>query len=89
MSTAMRSRMAVAASVVLLAVGTVVAQQRAAAGNAGADAAIAKARTAYQTAAGAQDGAAIAKLYTPDGIEMPPNAPARLSRRITNSSHRR
>jgi len=88
MSTAMRSRVAVAASVVLLAVGTVVAQQRAAAGNAGADAAIAKARTAYQTAAGAQDGAAIAKLYTADGVEMPPNAPAQKGRAAIEAYHK-
>ena len=37
------------------------------------DPAVAKVRAAYQSAAGAQDGAALAKLYTPDGVEMPPN----------------
>jgi len=37
---------------------------------------VAKARSAYEKAAGAQDAAAIAKLYTADGVEMPPNAPA-------------
>jgi uncharacterized protein (TIGR02246 family) len=84
----MRSRVAAAASVVLLAGGAAVAQQRAAAGNAGADAAIAKVRTAYQTAAGAQDGPAIAKLYTADGIEMPPNAPAQKGRPAIEAYHK-
>ncbi len=88
MSTAMRSRLAVAASVILLAAGTAVAQQRAAAGNAADDAAIAKVRTAYQTAAGAQDGAAIAKLYTADGVEMPPNAPAQKGRAAIQAYHK-
>ena len=60
---------AVVGALALMTVG-VAAQQK------GADeAAIAKLRTAYQTAAGTQDGAAIAKLYAPDGVEMPPNAP--------------
>jgi uncharacterized protein (TIGR02246 family) len=45
-------------------------------GGGGDAAAIAKVRTAFQTAAIAQDGAAIAKLFAPDGVEMPPNAPA-------------
>ena len=40
------------------------------------DPAIAKVRSAYQAAAGSQDAAALAKLYTADGVEMPPNAPA-------------
>ncbi len=44
-------------------------------GNADA-AGIAKTRSAYEKAAAAQDGAAIAKLYTADGVELPPNAPA-------------
>ena len=51
------------------------------------DPAIAKVRSAYQTAAGAQDGAALAKLYTPDGIEMPPNAPAAKGRAAIEAFH--
>ena len=55
----------------------------------GADeAAIAKLRTAYQTAAGTQDGAAIAKLYAPDGVEMPPNAPAVKGRPAIEAFHK-
>jgi uncharacterized protein (TIGR02246 family) len=61
---------ATAGVVALLALG-VSAQQK------GADeAAIAKVRTAYQTAASSQNAAAMAKLFAPDGIEMPPNAPS-------------
>ena len=56
---------------------------------AGADeAAIAKARTAFQTAAGTQDGAAIAKLFTTDGVEMPPNAPAAKGRAAIEAYHK-
>src|SRR6187431_2106889 len=56
---------------------------------AGADeAAIAKARTAFQTAAGTQDGAAIAKLFTSDGVEMPPNAPAAKGRAAIEAYHK-
>ena len=56
---------------------------------AGADeAAIAKARTAFQTAAGTQDGAAIAKLFTTDGVEMPPNAPAAKGRAAIEAFHK-
>ena len=51
------------------------------------DAAIAKVRTAFQTAAGTQDGAAIAKLFTPDGVEMPPNAPAAKGRAAIEGFH--
>jgi uncharacterized protein (TIGR02246 family) len=63
---------AIVAAFGLMAAG-VSAQQKAAGGD---EAAIVKIRTAYQTAAGSADGAAIAKLYAPDGVEMPPNAPA-------------
>ena len=52
------------------------------------EAAIAKIRTAYQTAAGTQDGAAIAKLYAPDGVEMPPNAPAAKGRAAIEAFHK-
>lgn len=55
----------------------------------GADeAAIAKIRTAYQTAAGTQDGAAIAKLYAPSGVEMPPNAPPVKGRAAIEAFHK-
>lgn len=57
---------------VALAVASVSAQQKSAAD----EAAIAKVRTAYQTAVGSQNAAAVAKLYAADGVEMPPNAPA-------------
>lgn len=52
------------------------------------DPAIAKVRSAYQTAVGAQDGAALAKLYTPDGVEMPPNAPAAKGRAAIEAFHK-
>jgi uncharacterized protein (TIGR02246 family) len=70
--------------IALMAVG-VSAQQKAAAAD---EAAIAKVRTAYQTAAGSQDGAAMAKLYAPDGIEMPPNAPAAKGRAAIEAFHK-
>ena len=55
----------------------------------GADeASIAKVRTAYQTAAGSQDGAALAKLFAPDGVEMPPNAPAAKGRPAIEAFHK-
>lgn len=52
------------------------------------EAAIAKVRTAYQTAAGTQDGPALAKLYAPDGVEMPPNAPAVKGRAAIDAFHK-
>ena len=52
------------------------------------DPAIAKVRSAYQTAAGSQDGAALAKLYTADGVEMPPNAPAAKGRAAIEAFHK-
>ncbi len=56
---------------------------------AGADeAAIAKVRTAYEKAAGTQDGAALAKLYAPDGVEMPPNGPAAKGRAAIEAFHK-
>ena len=54
----------------------------------GDEAAIAKVRTAYQTAAGAQDGRGLAKLYAPDGVEMPPNAPAAKGRAAIEAFHK-
>jgi uncharacterized protein (TIGR02246 family) len=69
------------AAIALMAAG-VSAQQTA------DEAAIAKIRAAYQTAAGAQDGAAIAKLYAADGVEMPPNAPAAKGRAAIEAFHK-
>src|SRR5688572_22152558 len=70
--------------IVALAAAGVSAQSKA-----GADeAAIAKIRTAYQTAAGSQDGAAIAKLYAPDGVAMHPNAPAVKGRAAIEAFHK-
>ena len=51
-------------------------------------AAIAKTRSAFEKAAGAQDAAAIAKLYTADGVEMPPNAPAAKGRAAIEAYHK-
>jgi len=62
------------------------AQQRSASSS--ADPAIAKLRTAYQTAANAQDPAAMAKLFTADGTEMPPNAPAQKGRAAIEAYHK-
>ena len=54
----------------------------------GADeAAIGKMRSAYETAAGSQNAAAIAKLFAPDGVEMPPNAPAVTGRAAIEKFH--
>ena len=52
------------------------------------EAAIAEIRAAYQTAAGSQDGAALAKLYAPDGKELPPNAPAANGRAAIEAFHK-
>lgn len=52
------------------------------------DPAIAKIRAAYQTAVGSQDGAALAKLYAPDGMEMPPNAPSAKGRAAIEAYHK-
>jgi uncharacterized protein (TIGR02246 family) len=77
----------VLAGIVALMAASVSAQQpKAAAG--GDEAAIAKIRTAFQTAAGTQDGAAIAKLFAPDGVEMPPNAPAAKGRAAIEAFHK-
>jgi len=62
------------------------AQQRSASSS--ADPAIAKLRTAYQAAANAQDAAGIAKLFTADGTEMPPNAPAAKGRAAIEAFHK-
>jgi uncharacterized protein (TIGR02246 family) len=73
---------ALAGAVALMTV-SVSAQQK------GADeAAIAKVRTAYQAAASSQDGAAMAKLFAPDGVEMPPNAPSASGRGAIEAFHK-
>ena len=75
----------VMAGVIALVAINASAQQK----TAGADeAAIAKVRTAYQTAAGSQDGPAMAKLYSPDGMEMPPNGPAAKGRPAIEAFHK-
>src|SRR3982750_350397 len=52
------------------------------------DPAITKVRAAYQTALGSQDGAALARLYTAEGVEMPPNAPAAKGRAAIEAFHK-
>lgn len=76
--------LAIAAAAILTA-SNVSAQQK----NGDADqAAIAGIRTAYQAAAGTQDGAALARLHAPDGVEMPPNAPAARGRVAIEAFHK-
>src|SRR5260221_6697267 len=75
---------AVIGAMAVMAVG-LSAQQKAATGD---EAAIAKIRNGYQTAALAQDAAAMAKLYAPDGEEMPPNAPAAKGRAAIEAYHK-
>jgi uncharacterized protein (TIGR02246 family) len=55
---------------------------------AGDEAAIGKIRGAYEKAAAAQDAAGIAKLYAPDGMEMPPNAPTVKGRAAIEAFHK-
>jgi len=78
-------RLAGVIAAVMLVAASASAQQKAAGGD---EAAIAKIRTAYQAAAGTQDGAALAKLYAPDGVEMPPNAPAAKGRPAIEAFHK-
>ena len=49
---------------------------------------ITKLRAAFQAAVGAQNGPAIAKLFTPDGVEMPPNVPAQMGRAAIEAYHK-
>ena len=71
------------AAVILLTATAASAQPK------GADeTAIAKVRTAFQTAAGTQDGAAIAKLFTADGVEMAPNTAAAKGRAAIEAYHK-
>ncbi len=78
-------RLVAVAGVIALTAVSASAQQKAAGGD---EAAIAKVRTAYQTAAGSKDGAAMAKLYAPDGVEMPPNGPAARGRAAIEAFHK-
>src|SRR5262245_30531486 len=78
---------AIRRNVVIAAAMTLAATGAYAQGNADT-AAIAKTRSAYEKAAGAQDGAAIAKLFTADGVEMPPNAPAAKGRAAIEAYHK-
>ncbi len=79
-------QVAVILGVLALVGAGVSAQQKAAAG--GDEAAIAKARTAYNNAVIAADAAGIAKLYAADGVEMPPNAPAAKGRAAIEKYHK-
>jgi uncharacterized protein (TIGR02246 family) len=74
-------------SAIAMASTTASGQQRG--GSAAAEAAIAKTRSAYQAAAMAQDAAAIAKLFTADGVEMPPNAPVQKGRAAIEAYHKK
>jgi len=78
--------MVVLAAIGLMAASVSAQQPKAAAG--ADEAAIAKIRTAFQTAAGTQDGAAIAKLFAPDGVEMAPNAPTAKGRPAIEAFHK-
>jgi uncharacterized protein (TIGR02246 family) len=76
----------VVCSAIALASLPAFAQQRG--GSAAAEAAIAKTRSAYEAAALKQDAAAIAKLFAPDGLEMPPNAPLQKGRAAIEAYHK-
>lgn len=76
-------RLVAVVGVLALMTSAVSAQQKGA-----DDAAIAKLRTAYQTASGAQNAAAIAQLFAADGVEMPPNAPAASGRAAIEAYHK-
>jgi uncharacterized protein (TIGR02246 family) len=54
----------------------------------GDSAAIAKVRSAYEKAVGAQDAAGVAKLFAADGVELPPNAPAAKGRAAIEAYHK-
>ena len=82
-------RLSVILGMVALVGGNVFAQaKKAPAAGAGDEAAIAKIRTAYQTAVMTQDAAAIAKLYAADGAELAPNAPAATGRAAIEKFHK-
>jgi uncharacterized protein (TIGR02246 family) len=57
-------------------------------GRQGDTAGIAKTRAAYEKASNAHNAAAIGKLFTADGTEMPPNAPAAKGRAAIEAMHK-
>lgn len=75
-------RIATVAAILALAASGTYAQQS------GDTAGVARTRAAYEKAAAAQDGAAIARLYAADGVEMPPNAPAVKGRAAIEAYHK-
>jgi len=75
-------------NIVIAAAALVLAATGAYAQGNGDTAGVAKARSAYEKAAGAQDAAGIAKLYAADGVEMPPNAPAAKGRAAIEAYHK-
>ena len=84
-ASAFRRKIVVVVAAIAVTAAGASAQQKAAGGD---EAAIGKVRAAYQTAAAAQDAAGIAKLYAPDGIELPPNAPAAKGRAAIEAFHK-
>jgi uncharacterized protein (TIGR02246 family) len=72
---------AVTVAALALAAGSAAAQE-------GGDPGVAKVRAAYQAAVMKQDAAVIAKLYTADGVEMPPNAPVQKGRAAIEAYHK-
>lgn len=89
MSTSVNYRLlGIASGVIALASVPVLAQQRSGSGNAAAEAAVAKSRSAYEQASNGQNAAGIAKLYTADGVEMPPHAPIQKGRAAIEAYHK-
>jgi uncharacterized protein (TIGR02246 family) len=80
-------RLTVILGMMALAGAGLSAQTKAAAAG-GDEAAIAKVRTAYQTAIMGQDAAGIAKLYAADGAELPPNAPPVMGHQAIEKYHK-
>jgi uncharacterized protein (TIGR02246 family) len=80
-SASRRNRVALIAAV--FALGTTAYAQQG-----GDSAAIGKVRSAYEKAAAAQDAAGMAKLFTADGVELPPNAPAAKGRAAIEAYHK-
>ena len=72
----------------LVGAGLSAQAKKAATPAAGDEAAIAKVRTAFQTGIMGQDAAGLAKLYTADGTELPPNAPAVTGRAAIEKYHK-
>ena len=82
-------RLTVMLGIVALASAGALAQAKKTSASSGADeAAIAKLRNAFQTAVLGQDAAGIAKLYSSDGAELPPNAPAVVGRAAVEKYHK-